>query len=241
MSPLLNSDFSRAAGQPQRCKSALAGVSGLLAVLAASLLTACATPPPPRDYSAFKAAKPTTLLVLPPLNDTPDVLATPSVYAQLSFPLAEAGFYVLPVSLVNETLKLNGVQSAADAQQIPGAKLREIFGADAVLYVQVKRYGAVYNVVNSEAAVALNAKLLDLRSGALLWEGSAAASTAEQSGANQGGLIGLLVKAVIEQIANSVSDRSHPMAGLASQRLLGAGQVNGMLYGPRSPKYAAQP
>lgn len=231
----MKSFFLHAAGPSRR------RLSALLVVCAASLLGACATPPAPRDYSAFKAAKPATLLVLPPLNDTPDVLATPSVLAQLSYPLGEAGFYVLPVSLVNETLKLNGVQSAADAQQIPASKLREIFGADAVLYVQVKRYGAVYNVVSSEAAVALNAKLVDLRSEALLWEGSAAASTAEQSGATQGGLIGLLIKAVIEQVANSVSNRSHPMAGLASQRLLAAGQPNGMLYGPRSPKYATQP
>lgn len=210
-------------------------------ILGALTLSGCATPPAPRDYSAFKQAKPASLLVLPPINDTPDALATLSVLAQLSYPLAESGFYVLPVSLVDETLKLNGMQTAADTHQIAPAKLHEIFGADAVLYVAVKRYGSVYKILASETVVTLQAKLVDLRSGQLLWEGSSSASSAEQNGSSQGGLVGLLVKAVIEQIANNLSERSHPMAGIASQRLLASGRPNGMLYGPRSPKYASQP
>lgn len=209
--------------------------------LVALLVSGCATPPTPRDYTSFKQAKPTSVLILPPINDTPDPQATASVLAQLTYPLAEAGFYVLPVSLVDETLKLNGSQNAADIHQIAPVKLREVFGADAVLYVAVKRYGSVYKVISSETAVTLEAKLVDLRSGELLWSGNASASSAEQNGANQGGIVGLLVKAVIEQIANNLSERSHPMAGIASQRLLGAGRPNGVLYGPRSPLYAAQP
>lgn len=203
----------------------------------AAVLSGCVTPPKPYDYTAFKEAKPASILVLPPVNASPEVQATPSVLAQVTLPLAESGYYVLPVSLVDETLKSNGVHTPDEAQQIPGQKLREIFGADAGLYMKVTRYGSVYKVLNSETAVTLEAKLVDLRSGQLLWEGTASASSAEQSGSNQGGLIGLLVKAVVEQIVASTSDRSHPMAGIATQRLLGAGRPNGMLYGPRSPNY----
>lgn len=203
-----------------------------------ALLQGCATPPKPYDYTAFKAARPASILVLPPVNDTPEVMAVPSVMAQMTVPLAESGYYVMPVSLVDETLKSNGMHTSAEAQAIPAPKLREIFGADAALYVAIKRYGSVYKVLNSETAVTLDAKLVDLRSGELLWEGNASASSAEQANNSQGGLIGLLVKAVVEQIINSSTDRSHPMAGIASQRLLAAGRVNGILYGPRSPNYA---
>lgn len=108
----------------------------------------------------------------------PDVLATLSVLAQMSLLLAASGFYVMPVSLVDETLRLNGMQVADDSHQIALPKLREIFGADAVLYVTVKSYGAVYRVVSSEAVVAMDAKLVDLRNSQLLWEGSARASSA---------------------------------------------------------------
>lgn len=201
------------------------------------LIQGCATPATPYDYSAYKQAKPASILVLPPVNGTPEVMAVPSVMAQMTQPLAESGYYVMPVSLVDETLKANGVQTSDEAQQIPVQKLREIFGADAGLYVKVLRYGSVYKVVNSETAVTLEAKLVDLRSGQLLWEGSASASSAEQANNSQGGLIGMLVKAVVDQIVATTTDRSHPMAGLASQRLLAAGRPNGLLFGPRSPNY----
>lgn len=213
------------------------GAQALSGVALLAALFGCATPPKPYDYTVFKAAKPASILVLPPVNASPEVQATPSVLAQVTLPLAESGYYVLPVSLVDDTLKSNGVQTPDEAQQIPAPKLREIFGADAGLYMKVTRYGSVYKVLNSETAVTLEAKLVDLRSGQLLWEGTASASSAEQSGNNQGGLIGLLVKAVVEQIVASTTDRSHPIAGIATQRLLGAGRPNGILYGPRSPNF----
>jgi hypothetical protein len=215
----------------RRWARALTGAATLL------VLQGCATPPKPYDYTAYKAAKPASILVLPPLNATPDVQARPSVLAQVTMPLAESGYYVLPVSLVDETLKQNGVYTADEAHAIDAAKLRDIFGADAGLYLKVTRYGSVYRVINSETAVTLEAKLVDLRNGKLLWDGTASASSAEQGNNNQGGLVGLLVKALVEQIVASTTDRSHPIAGLASQRLLGAGNQNGLLFGPRSPQY----
>lgn len=215
----------------RRLAALLAGAGALL------LLQGCATPPKPYDYTAYKEAKPASILVLPPVNGTPEVQATPSVLAQVTLPLAESGYYVLPVSLVDETLRSNGMHTPEDAQQVVPAKLREIFGADAGLYMKVTRYGSVYKVLNSETAVSLEAKLVDLRNGQLLWEGTASASSAEQQNNSQGGLIGLLVKAVVEQIISASTDRSHPMAGVASQRLLAAGRPNGLLYGPRSPSY----
>lgn len=215
----------------KRLAASFCGASALL------VLTGCATPPKPYDYTAYRQAKPASILVLPPINATPEVQATPSVLAQVTYPLAESGYYVLPVSLVDETLRNNGMHTAEDAQQIPTAKLREIFGADAGLYIKVSRYGSVYRVLNSETAVTLEAKLVDLRSGQLLWEGAASASSNEQQGSNQGGLLGMLVKAVVDQIISASTDRSHPIAGLASQRLLTAGQPNGLLVGPRSPLY----
>lgn len=212
-----------------------------LAAMAVAVLAGCASPPPPRDYSAFRQARPASILVLPPANGSPDVLATPSVWSQLTLPLAESGFYVMPVSLVDETLRGNGIQTPQDAQEIPPARLREIFGADAALYVAVTRYGTVYQVISSDAVVALQARLVDLRSGELLWDGSASASSAEQGSSSQGGALGLLIKAIVEQVASTLTDRSHQVAGIASQRLLGAGRPNGLLFGPRHPKGQAQP
>jgi len=82
--------------------------------------------------------------------------------------------------------------------------------------------------------------LVDLRSGQLLWQGSATASTAEQQSNSNGGIIGLLAQAIVEQIANTVTERGHDIAAITSVRLLSAGSPNGILHGPRSPLYGKQ-
>jgi len=203
---------------------------------AAALLGGCATPPT-FDYSAYRGSRPQSILVLPPVNNSPDVNATFSVLSQVTHPLAESGYYVMPVSLVAETFKQNGVSEPAEMHAIDRAKLREIFGADAALYLTVTKYGTTYMVFDSAAVVSASAKLVDLKTGQELWSGSATASSSEQNNNNQGGLVGLLVTAVVKQIMHSVVDSSHPVAGIASQRLLSAGRPNGMLYGPHSPNY----
>jgi hypothetical protein len=210
-----------------------------LAVLisAVALLGGCATKAPPYNYAAFQKAKPTSLLVLPPVNDAPDVKATPAVWAHTTQPLSEAGYYVLPVTLVDETLRGNGVQTANDAHAIPHPKLREVFGADAAVYVRVSRYGTSYRIIDSETRVDVQARIVDLRSGELLWEGSAFATSAEQSQSNQAGLAGLLIAAVVKQIVGTAADASFNYAGIANARLLGAPRLNGVMPGPRSPQF----
>ena len=111
------------------------------------------------------------------------------------------------------------------------AKLRQIFGADAALYVDVKQYGSVYKVLSSETIVEMHAKLVDLRTGALLWDGKATASSAEQS-STQSNPIAMLVQAVVDQIAANLADRSYQIAGMTSNRLVYA--PNGLLPGPRA-------
>jgi len=212
-----------------------------MAVLAVALLvTGCASMPQPEpyDYTAFKQSNPASILVLPPTHSTPNIRASDSVWAQVTFPLAESGFYVLPVSLVAESLRQNGVTMADEAHQIPLDKLHEVFGADAVLYLNVTEYGTVYRVLASETSVTVQARLVDGRTGELLWAGAARASSAEQQSQQQG-LVSMLIAAALNQIISSVRDDSHPMAGLATQRLLSAGSNRAILFGPRSPHHHA--
>ncbi|MGD3775394.1 DUF799 family lipoprotein, partial [Xanthomonas citri pv. citri] len=106
----------------------------LFALSIAALLSACAQPVQRPDYTAFKKSQPRSILVLPPVNETTDVGATYGVLSQMSLPLAESGYYVVPVAVMDETFKQNGLTNATDIQATSPAKLREIFGADAALY-----------------------------------------------------------------------------------------------------------
>lgn len=207
-----------------------------VSLCSALMLGACAAPAP-YDYTAFKQSRPKSMLVLPPLNDSTEVRATNGVLATVTLPLSEAGYYVMPVSLVDETFKQNGLTSPADIQEVSIARLREIFGADAAVYIRVKEYGTKYLLLGSDTRVTVEGKIVDLNNGKVIWAGSATASSQESDGGNQAGLVGLLVKAVVSQIVNTVTDASFNYAGIANQRLLGTPVKNGVLFGPRSPNY----
>jgi hypothetical protein len=209
----------------------------LLALLATTLVfTGCATHKQADvDYSAFRQYQPKSILILPPLNNTSDLRATYSVMSSTTLPLAEAGYYVFPVALVDQTFKENGLQNPGEMHQASPKKLKEIFGADAALYITITNYGASSALLGGNVVVTAQASLIDTGTGSTLWEGKASASDAEGK-QNQNGLVGLLVQGIINQVANSVSDPGYRIGRITNQRLLNAGP-RGLLPGPRSPKF----
>lgn len=208
----------------------------LAALSLAAVLAGCATQQHSSiDYSALRAAKPATMLVLPPLNDSPDVKATATVWAHATRPLAEAGYYVLPVTLVNETFRQNGVTTSHDAHQIPYAKLHEYFGADAGVYIKVKRYGTSYAVISTQTRVDVEAEVVDLRTGQSLWKGSAFSTSGEQS--SGGSVAAILVSALVSQVVSTTTDAAANHAVIANARLFSPLRRDGLLPGPRSPQY----
>jgi hypothetical protein len=208
---------------------------GLLALFL--LLAGCAGPQKDIDYAAYRQSRPRSILVLPPLNNSPDMRATYSFLSTVTRPLAEAGYYVFPVALVDQTFRENGLLNPGEMHQASPAKLAEIFGADATLYITVTQYGPVYSILSSETRVTANAKLADNRSGQLLWHGEATASDSEGGNNNSSGLVGALILALVKQVVSNVGDPGHAVARNTSNRLLQVKSPNGLLYGPRSPFY----
>lgn len=207
----------------------------LLVSVMAMFLSACSTTQP-YDYTAFRQSKPASILVLPPLNNSTDVGATYSVLSTTTKPLAESGYYVFPVALVDKTFRENGLQNPAEMHGVSLKKLRDIFGADAVLYMTVEKHGAYYMVVTSDVIVSVRGVLIDAKTGTTLWTGEAQASDSEGR-QNSGGVVGMLVSALVNQVVSTLSDQSHFVGIRANDRLLSSGTQNGLLYGPRSPLY----
>ncbi|TDB56835.1 DUF799 domain-containing protein [Photorhabdus khanii] len=211
-----------------------------LSLLATFVLTGCSSKSVPYDYTAFKESKPKSILVLPAVNKSLEVKAGHSLISQVTYPLAESGYYVFPAAVVEETFQQNGVTVAQDIQNISYKKLHDIFGADSALYLDIEEYGTQYQIINSDTRVTASAKLVDLRSGKQLWNGRAVASSTENQDNSNSSLIGILVSAVVSQIANTITDKGHEIAGITSNRLLTAGGSRGLLYGPRSEHYGKE-
>jgi hypothetical protein len=200
------------------------------------VLGGCATPPP-YDYSNYRAHPPRSILVLPPLNESTAVEGTYSYLSTVTQPLAELGYYVFPVAVIDQYLNANGMPTAGEMQQIPLAKVAEIIGADAVLYLDLRQYGSKFEIVSSNAVVTIRAKLVDTRSATVLWEGSATAQNNSNSG-NSGSFLAQLLAAAITQAIGSKTDVSHGVCRLANAQLFNP-ENRGLPYGPYHPKHTA--
>ena len=77
-------------------------MSGRCLVVCVALLLGC---PPRHDYTLFYAHQPRSIVVVPVLNDSPEVSAPAVFITTVSVPLAERGYYVFPVYLTEALLR----------------------------------------------------------------------------------------------------------------------------------------
>lgn len=197
-------------------------------VISMLLVTGCVTPKP-YDYSALKASKPRSIVIIPPLNNSLEVNAPYIYLSTLSRPLAEKGYYVFPVSVIDSFLKENGLPTPAEMNTIPLDKISEHIGADSVLYISIEQWGQKFQVTRSTNTIKANLKLVDVKDGSTLWHSTAFAQS--QSGDGGGGLIGALVSAIVTQITSSAFDNSPTIARQANNFSI-YNRHSGLLNGP---------
>lgn len=200
----------------------------LPATLATVLLFLVGCETVPKDYTLFREHPPRSILVIPPLNESVDETASYGYLSTVTQPLAELGYYVFPVAVVDQFLKENGLPTPGEMHSIPLDKIDEIIGADAVLYITIKEYGAKYQVVSSTAVVAAEANLVDVKTGTVLWGGTVRSESASGS---RGSLAEMLVGAIVDQILNSKLDAAHQVSRIANTTLL-TPEGQGLLPGP---------
>lgn len=190
----------------------------------------------PYDYTNFRAHPPRSILILPPLNESTVVEGTYSYLSTLTQPVAELGYYVFPVEVVDQLFKENGMPTAGEMHQAPLDKVAEITGADAVLFITLEQYGSQYKLLNSTTTVKAHARLVDTRTQTLLWEGRGVAA---QSSSGSGNLLADLIGAAIAQAINSKTDVAHKVSRQANVNLFMT-KNTGLPYGPYNSKYGEQ-
>jgi hypothetical protein len=203
---------------------------GLLVAAAGLAASGCAVPG--YDYTNYRAYPPRSILVLPPVNEGTDIRATYGYLSTVTRPIAELGYYVFPVALVDQLLKENGMPTPGEMVQVPLDKVREIIGADAVLYITLKQYGTRFHLLASTTLVVADARLVDTRTGTVLWQGRLAA---EEGSGSTGNILSDVIGALLTQVINQSTDRARGVAEHANAQL--ATKDRGLLHGPYSPRY----
>jgi hypothetical protein len=206
----------------------------LAAALVGAALSGCATTKP-YDYTNYRAYPPRSILVLPPVSQSTDIRGTYGYLSTVTRPLAELGYYVYPVVLVDHFFKDQGMPTPGEMAQAPLDKIREIIGADAVLYITLRQYGTRYQVIASVTTVSAAARLVDTRTGTLLWEGTVVAQT---NSSGTGNVLGDLISAALSQVIGYSTDHARTLSEQANVQY--GVKDRGLLHGPYSPLYGQE-
>lgn len=206
----------------------------LAAVLIA--LAGCATGPEPKDYSAFRAANPRSILVVPVINHSEEVEAADLFLSTLPVPLAERGYYVFPVNMVRGLMEEDGIGDARLVHGTESGILGALFGADAILYVEILEWRPQYAVLSTGITVHFLYTLKDARTNELLWQDQE--EFFHNQSAGSGNIIAdLLANAIIAGIANAGSNYTPAAMAANGRALLLAGR--GLPAGPYAPEYGS--
>jgi len=190
----------------------------LTTLVAGLLLTGCATQQAASDLSAFNAAKPRSILVVPAANKSLDVDAPNYLLTTLTVPLAEKGYYVFPVHTAKTVLEQEGFYDGDQVQKQPPESLAKLFGADAVLYVTINRWDAQYAVITTTVTVDFDYRLV-YKDGTELWKANKKMQYSPQQ-QNSGSPLGNLIAAAVNAAMTRAKPNYMPLAQQANFQVL---------------------
>ncbi|MGR8929635.1 MAG: DUF799 domain-containing protein [Gammaproteobacteria bacterium] len=199
-----------------------------LMILLAFLIQGCAVQPQHKNLDAFYARQPRSIVVVPVVNESPEVSANSVFTTTISQPLAERGYYVFPVYLTDMILRDFGLVEAGHIHQLPAQRFYDLFGADAVLLVTIKDWSTKYLGLASAVVVSMEYLLKDTKTGEVLWQND---QTYAHSSGGGGNLIAMAVSAALNALLTDYLPLARQANFLAFQ------PPKGLPAGPYHPDY----
>jgi hypothetical protein len=208
----------------------------IAAALLLGLAAGCATAPPTKDYTAYKAADPHSILIVPVVNNTGNVDAPSFFISTLPIPVAERGYYVFPTHMVMRVLEDDGLSDANLVHQADPVKLCSLFGADSVLYVTIQSWTAKYLVISTNVIVSFDYVLKDGKTGDTLWSDKRTVAYSSSQSQSSGNALFDLVSMAVSAAMTKAAPNYMPLARRANAEVLTTPGV-GLLYGPYHSQY----
>lgn len=189
----------------------------LILCFVVAALTGCANVAPKKDLSAFTAAAPRSILVVPAINRSLDVDAANYLLSTLTIPIAEKGFYVFPVNTTKFVLEQEGFYEGERIHNESPATLANMFGADAVLYVIIQRWDAQYAVLATTVTVEFDYRMV-YKDGTEIWRANQKMQYTPQS-SSSGSALAILISAAINAAVARAAPNYLPLTQQANQQV----------------------
>lgn len=181
----------------------------------------CVAPPEKPDMSAFLAASPRSILVVPAVNRSLDVDAPNYLLSTLPIPLAEKGYYVFPVNTTKFVLEQEGYYEGDQIHAQSPQALAKLFSADAILYVTINRWDAQYAVLTTTVSVDFDYRLVG-KDGAEIWSANKLMQYQPQN-SNSGDPLAALIGAAINAALTRAAPNYLPLTQQANQQVFISG------------------
>ena len=169
-----------------------------LLLLTAVVLVSCSSVKTMGEqYPAMYEEKPTTIAIMPPINQTTHAEAKDYFYTTMYLPLCEKGYYVYSPYL---TMEMFQQESAYDAENFLEADLsvfRNVLGADAAMFTIIKDWKR--NNIGGKLTVDVEYILRSTKTGQTLYtrEGNIKVDTSVNDGSGGfGALVGMIATAI---------------------------------------------
>lgn len=163
-------------------------------------LGACVSAPSPYDYSEFRSENPTSILVLPALNNTVAVEAPEFFLSTVSQPFAQRGYYVFPANMVKSVLEDEGLGDPVLIYEAETQRLGRLFGCDAALYLAIEKWESQYLVIATSTNVEFHYEMRSCKTGEVLWENEQSLSYSPQASNSGNPLADLLAQAIVSAL-----------------------------------------
>lgn len=147
----------------------------------------------------YEKQRPLSVLILPPVNQTPQEGVEDVVYPIFVRAIGEKGYYVYSPEYVQEIFHRNKLQEAGRIHALPYKKFHDVFGPDAILYITVEKWAAKYYVIGNMIDTQIFARLIDAKTGVELF--NMRYQYAYDPSAGQSSLAGQLVVALVSKFA----------------------------------------
>ena len=173
------------------------------------LLFSCGSQVLITKYEAFPKMydeQPLSILVLPPLNSSTAVESKEYYLTTISEPLSLSGFYVMPIEIINQIMKDEGIDDSSEFLNLDPAIFNQHFGSDAVLFTEILKWDTSYAVVAGSVTVQIMFLLKSSHTGEVLWSYNEQVTVNTTGDNDIGGSMGFLLALVETAIKTAVQD-----------------------------------
>ena len=159
-----------------------------------------------QEFPGIYEEQPLSILILPPMNESMAADAKEYYSTTIQEPLAYTGYYTFPYPLTTELLKMEGIYDSELLRDIPLAKFKEYFGADAVLFTTIKKWDLCYIVIASNLTVSIDCSLKSTSTNQELWKYNGTIVVDLSGGNAGGGIAGLIASAIVTAVNSAIAD-----------------------------------